>query len=365
MSVLDVFNEDAFSMVSLTEAINLVPFQPQRLGALGLFEDRNPSDNTILVERNKGALSVLPTKARGTDGTRLQPTKRDIRPFLLPHIPHDDAVLASEVQSKRAFGSETQVETVSGLVSEKLENMRANHETTFEWHRIGAIKGLILDADGSTLYDLFDAFGYTAPAPPGTDITPPNYGAGITLNFELATGATDVKNKCVIIRRRLENILGGIAFTGILGLCGDDFWDSLISHDSVKAAYDRWRDGEFHRVDQRAMGFPTPSAGMSAVPPLVDRFPFGSIMFENYRGQVGPDAFIPADECQFIVRGVRGLFIANYGPADFIETVNTSGRPMYAKQERMKYDKGVELHSQSNPLFLCTRPNTLIRGRES
>ena len=56
---------------------------------------------------------------------------------------------------------------------------------------------------------------------------------------------------------------------------------------------------------------------------------------------------------------------ANYkpiAPGDFIETVNTRGIKIYAKQERMKFDKGIELHTQSNVLYMCTRPAALVRG---
>jgi hypothetical protein len=44
-----------------------------------------------------------------------------------------------------------------------------------------------------------------------------------------------------------------------------------------------------------------------------------------------------------------------------METVNTMGIPYYAKQERMKYDRGVELESQSNPIMLNTLPEAVIK----
>ncbi len=44
-----------------------------------------------------------------------------------------------------------------------------------------------------------------------------------------------------------------------------------------------------------------------------------------------------------------------------METVNTPGLPRYAKQARMKFDRGVELHTQSNPLPLCVRPHLLVK----
>lgn len=59
--------------------------------------------------------------------------------------------------------------------------------------------------------------------------------------------------------------------------------------------------------------------------------------------------------------GVTDLLITRYAPADYVETVNTIGLPFYAKQERLRLDKGVELEAQSNPLNLCTKPRAIIK----
>ena len=112
----------------------------------------------------------------------------------------------------------------------------------------------------------------------------------------------------------------------------------------MKNAYDRWQDGEFLRNDPRA------------------GFPFGEIIFENYRGAVGAIPFIPTDTARFFPVGVPNLFKTYYAPADFVEAANTIGIPVYAKQERLRFDKGIELHTQSNPLTMCTRPATLVKG---
>jgi len=62
---------------------------------------------------------------------------------------------------------------------------------------------------------------------------------------------------------------------------------------------------------------------------------------------------------------VPNLFLTYYAPANYVETVNTIGLPVYAKQASMKFDKGIELETQSNPLNLCLRPTCLIRGTTS
>jgi hypothetical protein len=39
MPTLDIFGNSAFSLTSLTDAINKVPFIPGRLGQLGIFDE--------------------------------------------------------------------------------------------------------------------------------------------------------------------------------------------------------------------------------------------------------------------------------------------------------------------------------------
>jgi len=44
-------------------------------------------------------------------------------------------------------------------------------------------------------------------------------------------------------------------------------------------------------------------------------------------------------------------FATYFAPADFNETVNTLGQPLYAKQEPRKFDRGTDLHTQSNQII--------------
>ena len=72
-----------------------------------------------------------------------------MRSFVIPHIPHDDVVLPEEVQGIRAFGSENELEALANLIAKKLQTMRNKHAITLEHLRMGALKGMILDADGT------------------------------------------------------------------------------------------------------------------------------------------------------------------------------------------------------------------------
>jgi hypothetical protein len=57
-----------------------------------------------------------------------------------------------------------------------------------------------------------------------------------------------------------------------------------------------------------------------------------------------------------------GIFRTYNAPADFLETVNTVGLPIYAKTSvDPEFQRWVKIHSQSNPLTLCLRPRAIVK----
>ena len=326
------FSNPAFSMANLTAAINLLPNRYGRLESLNLFPVKPVRFRQILIEEKNGVLNLLPTLPVGSPGTVGQRDKRKMRSFVVPHIPHDDVVLPEDVQGLRAFGSETELETVAGVMARHLETMRNKHAITLEHLRMGALKGIILDADGSTLYNLYDEFGIAPKA----------------INFALATDSTNVRQKCVDTLAHIEENLRGEFMTGVRCLCSPEFFEKLIAHPKVEKAYENFQQGAILRDDVRT------------------GFTFGGIVFEEYRGQAtdGNGAtrrFIAAGEAHAFPVGTIDTFGTYVAPADFNETVNTLGQPLYAKQDARKFERGTDLHTQSNPLPMCLRPSMLVK----
>ena len=330
--MINPFDTDAFNMTSLTASINLLPNTYGKLEAMNLFPQKSVRTRNIAVEEQNGVLNLLPTQMPGGASTFEGRTKRKMRSFTIPHIPHDDVILPEEIQGIRAFCTENELEAMANVVTDHLQSMRNKHAITLEHLRMGALKGNILDADGSTLYNLFDEF----------EITPK------TVNFALGTASTDVKKKCLEVLRHIEDNLRGEFMTGVHCLVSPEFFDALTSHSKVKEAYERWEEGAALRNDMRS------------------GFTFGGITFEEYRGQAtDPDGntrrFIASGEGHCFPTGTAESFVTYFAPADFNETVNTLGLPLYAKQCPRKFDRGTELHTQSNPLPLCLRPGVLVK----
>lgn len=162
--ILDIFNNQAFSATSLTDNVNVVPNSYGRLQALGVFTDEPIPTTTVSIQFNNGVLNLLPTRQRGAPPTFGTPEKRSLKAYAVPHIPHDDSVLTTDVQNMIAWMNglqAQQLETVIGYVNRKLISMRRKHAITLENLRMGAIKGIITDADGTVLLNLFNEFGVT------------------------------------------------------------------------------------------------------------------------------------------------------------------------------------------------------------
>lgn len=336
--MLDIFNNNAFGVVSLTDAINKPLFAPGRLGQMGLFNEKGVTTTTIVLEEKDGNLILIAPTPRGGPGNTLGKNKATARPFLVPHFEINDAIYADEVQGVRAWGTDSQLQTVMGQVAERIAIHRPSHEVTLEYQRIGAVIGLITYADGTTT-DLFAAFGIAQDTE-------------IDFNLDAASpGPGDLRKACAAVIRQVSNNLGGIPFQGLHALCGDAFFDALLAHVEVRNTFlNNPAAAELRRAYvMNGMSFGS--------------FEFGGIIWENYRGAVGGTTFVNTNKCHIFPIGVPNLFRTYFAPADYVETVNTVGQRMYLKQYLMDNDKGVNLDSQMNALSLCTRPKALIKGK--
>lgn len=337
MPTLDIFNNDAFGLTSMTKAINDLPFQPGRLGKLGWFTEEGITTTSLMVERDGSTISLVPNAPRGSTGKATERTKRKAVSILTTHLPKTDAVLADEVQNVRAFGSQTDVELIQNVVNKRLLRMRRDIDTTIEWQRLGAVKGQVIDADGtSVLLDMFQTFDFSQ----------------LVKNMALTTDATKVRSEVVDVKRSIEAALGGLQYSGLRVLCSASFFDAFVDHPAVQRAWDNFQDRMMLQQDLR---------GSENDGSQTSGFMFANVMWEEYRGNVNGTDFIADGEAYMVPEGVPDLFATNFAPADYTETVNTIGLPYYAKQEAMRMNKGVEIEAQSNPISFCTRPNAIAK----
>jgi hypothetical protein len=341
-NIVDIFNNKAFSALELTNAINVIPNAYNRIEQLGIFNTEPVPTTQVAVQFMNGVLNLLPTRERLAPPTYGLPEKRNIRSFVIPHIPHEDFVFAAEVQNILAVSggnlNPNALENVQDLVNRKLARMQAKHAITWEHMRAGAIKGQLLDSDGSTIYNWFTEFGVTEKV----------------INFVFSVGTTNIPGIIRSISRYLEDSLTGEVMTGVRVLCSPEFFDALIVHPTIVNAYQYFASQQnIMREDVRR------------------GFTYMGVTFEEYRGvatqmnedkTTTPRKFIPTSEARVVPEGTLDTFSAYWGPADFIESVNAMGQQLYVKLATdLEFQRWVKLHTQSNPLFVCKRPSLLVR----
>lgn len=334
-TITDIFTQEPFSVIDLTAALEKMPFEERRLGQLGLFEANNLETDVVVIDEAEGILQILDDRPRGSDPQRAkkEPNKKT-RAFKVPHMQFEDRILAASIMGKRRLGT-TELENAVSKVNDKLAWMRRQVENTWEIHRLNAIKGNLLDADGSTLFNWFTEFNVLQ----------------TTHNFEFSAGTTNVREQVTTVMHKIEDVLDGIGFSGVHVIAGRNWFQELIKHPSVKETYLNFQAAAELRADQR------------------QGFVFGDALFEEYRGMRNlPNSIgiVGDDEAYAIPTGVAGMFRANYAPADFMETVNQLGQPMYAKTAPdLKYNRWVDVLVETNPLFINTRPNAVVKLTKS
>ena len=133
-------------------------------------------------------------------------------------------------------------------------------------------------------------------------------------------------------------------------LVAPDFFDKLISHPKVEQAYQYYSStgAQPLREDVRR------------------RFPFAGLVFEEYNATVtlstgGTETLVPAGEGIAFPLGTMDTFVTYGAPANLIETVNTMGLPMYARQLPRMDGSAIDVKTEASILPVNKRPWLAVR----
>ncbi len=214
-----------------------------------------------------------------------------------------------------------------------MQQLKDNLTATVEFHRLGAIKGVVLDADGTTvLHDIFKTFGVTKKTLP------------ILFPKTAADDANPILTSILNAKRHVEAAMGGTPFSHIECIIGSDAYDMLTSHALVRKYFEDWlaRKQDYGDNDYRKRGFT-----------------YGGLTFVERSDVVGGQTMVAAKKGHVYPVG-PGIFKQYHAPADWMETVNTIGLEYYARMDEKPKGRGFDLEVQSNPLTLCTYPEALI-----
>ena len=241
-------------------------------------------------------------------------------------------------QGVRGFGVADAADPLATVMERKLTRMRVKHAQTREYMEVNALRGIVKDGAGTTLYDYFSEFGL----------------AQLAVDFVLGTAGTQVQAKVREVLRHVETELKGETMSGVLALVSPEFFDKLIGHAKVEEAYKYFSStgAQPLREDTRR------------------RFPFAGIVFEEYNATVtlstgATETLIPAGEGIAFPLGTLDTFVTHGAPANLIETVNTVGLPIYARQISRPDGSAIEVKTEASILPVNKRPRLAVRIHSS
>lgn len=346
MAHMDVFNQRAFGMVELSGAVQRAPYKPRFLGDLNLFTPKRVRTPLVSIEGKGGVLSLIQTSERGAPLQEGSREKRDMKDFRTARIARGQTLYATELEGIRAFGTESELQSVQNEIAEIMDGttgLRAAVELTHENMRLGAVQGIVVDADGSTIYNWFTEFGIAQPD---------------ELDFDLDNAAPEsgaVRKQCNVVTRAMQRAAAGAWLdnsTYAVGICGDAFWDDLTAHPEVRATF----------LNQQEASDLRNNVGRA-----FSSFVYGDILFVNYRGtDDNSTVAVNTNTCKFFPAGAPGAFVSAFSPGEFLPFVNTPGQDVYAMvvidKDRQAWARP-EIYSY--PLFICTRPGMLQRAKRT
>ena len=331
---INPFDNDAFSTISLTTRANESdrhPFVESFLA--GLFETTSITDTVAMLERGESGIEIIEAGTRET----LSPSSSLGRSKTAKYVGSTKlgrvvSVSPSDIQSVRQLGGAEAVETLQSIIDSKQTPVFRSIDHTHEYLRLGALRGVQLDADGVTpLNDFYNLFGIAQPG---------------EVYFELDATSPDpqaIRKTCTTVVRTIRNSLGDLVAPNLRvgAVIGDDFSDGLRYAEETREAFQRWED------------LAQPEEAASLRP-----FRYGGIDFYPYRG-----AGLAADEARFFPMGVPGMFRTVFTPADTVDFANTLGVPRYVIPNEKDFNRGWEAEIMSFPIHYCLRPEALLGGR--
>ena len=292
-----------FECTEMTAAVNKLPARPFFFKPL--FEVKGVKTTTVSLDIRKGRIVLIGDSERNTAPESLagRGARREWKHLSCAHLAQSDTLAPEDLQDVRAFGS-TEPISVAAVYNDKMQQLKDNLAATMEFHRLGAIKGVVLDADGSTvLHDIFNTFGATKKT---LDISFPQ---------TAADDANPILTSILKAKRHVEAAMGGTPFDHIECIIGSDAYDMLTSHKLVREYFERWLSNRenFGDNDYRKRGFP-----------------YGGLTFVERSDVVGGQTMVAAKKGHVYPVG-PGIFKQFHAPADWMETVNTIGLEYYAR----------------------------------
>lgn len=324
-----------FTVSDWTPELLQVPNSWGLIQSLGLFSAEGVEQYTVQFDEVTKGGALIVDKVRGERASAGKDFTRKTRSWSIPHFPYDDYISPSDIKGKRAYGSPDQEDTLAAVRTRKLERIRQNHAWTLEYARARLLNtGDVYAPNGTVSMNFFTEFGVTRKE----------------VDFALATSTTDVLGKQEEIIASLLDNASGENITGIIGLASPEFFQALITHANVKAAYQYYSSTQ-EPLRNRLGGATT----------MHREFIHGNVRYIEMRDSYAGNKLITAKDCVFVPTGTDA-FTTFFAPANKFDLLGSTGEQAYVFEYPSQRGDKIEIESESNFLNALKRPALCARG---
>lgn len=325
-----------------TDSIIEIPNTTSFIKSKGLFNANFTDQEAILFDRIESDYTLLPsTNRRGG-----QPTYgkgRSVKTFSLPlsYFHHMDNITKQDYKGKRKAGTTDQEKTEADVLFEKLEDARRVIDQTHEYMQLQAIKGSCKTPDGVVLADMFSEFSLSQ----------------TTIYFDLGNSSANIKAKLAALKDAVVKNLktGGVVRAPLEVIVDRTFFNAFVMHANVVDKYMNSTSNIQYQKDLSTYY----TWGIS------DMFEMDGVRFLVYEYTFNlPDGTtevaIASNSGHVIPQtGGKSIYQAYYGPSQRMDS--NGGSEMFAWEFMDPKGRYRELEFETAPLFICTKPATLVK----
>lgn len=331
MAITRSFN-NGFEVVDYTQEVTQVPNQWGTIQSLGLFATEPVAEHVVVFEEITKDGALIVDRVRGDRAQVGKDAGRKLHTFAVPHFPYDDAISPQDLQGKRAYGGDG-VETLEAVRVRKMERIRQNHAWTLEFARAQAItQATVYSPSGTVSQNWNTEFGVTR----------------LSVDFLLGTTTTEIIAKIEAGLVQILDNTGGSVVTGTVVLTSPEFFAKLISHTSIKNAY------QYYQSTQEPL-----RARMGGDFALRREFSHGGARFIEMRDSYAGQRLIPANKA-FMVPTGTDAFKTYFSPANRFGLVNTLGEEIYMFESADAKGTKIEIETESNFVNALLRPQMVV-----
>lgn len=411
-----------FTAIDLTSAIDVIPNQWGLLGDMAMFEEDGVDTTVIEINYRDGFINILASAERGTIPNVASGDDEAAVFLKIPHFPDVDVITPKDLENRWAFVRGDNVprrrRTIEDEVMRRLAKIALRHDLTLEYLRMGALKGRIYDGKGKLLVDLFQTFGITQQvftfkfSDPNFAVQQFTYQVArqIELNlhgdvangidalvspefFDQLTSHPKVQqfflnwNSNVVGDNRKGFRVGALNFIeynaqvpsaplpGILQQQWQEanaFTSAATAASGTTLTFAANAIPAWLQVGWSVADYTTPAA----IPAGTTVTAIGATTVTISQG-AGTGGVLSGDEIIFtppnITRfieagagyafpsGTRDTFRTYFGPPYTVQNISQVGMKRFVSPKILDHGRGIEFFSESNPLPICRRPNTLVK----